>query len=42
MAVDIDTTSRKQSFENLAPALLAEQAILRHEGAFAANGALVV
>ena len=42
MAVDIDTTSRKRVFENLAPALLAEQAILRHEGEFAANGALVV
>ena len=42
MAVDIDTTSRKRVFENLAPALLAEQAILRNEGQFAANGALVV
>ena len=42
MAVVIDTTARRQIYENVAPALLAEQAILRQEGEFAANGALVV
>ena len=42
MAVDTQTPARKQVFANLAPPLLAEQAILRGEGAFAANGALVV
>lgn len=46
MAVDIDTTALKQSantnYENLSPASLAEQAVLRGEGRFARNGAIVV
>ena len=46
MAVDIDTTALKQSantnYQNLSPARLAEQAVLRGEGRFARNGAIVV
>lgn len=42
MAVDIDSTTRKRVYDNLTPAMLAEHAILRGEGEFAANGALVV
>ena len=42
MALDIDTTSRKQISSELSAAALAELAVLRGEGQFAANGAFVV
>ena len=42
MALDIDTTSRKQIYSELSAAALAELAVLRGEGQFAANGAFVV
>ncbi len=42
MALDIDKTSRRTVYEDLALAHLAELAILRGEGEFASNGALVV
>src|SRR6476620_7026416 len=42
MAVDIDTTRRKNVYTELSPAELAELALLRGEGQFAANGAIVV
>jgi phosphoenolpyruvate carboxykinase (ATP) len=42
MAVDIDTTSKHTTYEDLASPVLAELAILRDEAEFASNGALVV
>lgn len=42
MAVDIDSTREMNNHQNLSAADLAEQAILRGEGRFAANGAIVV
>ena len=42
MAVDIDSTRKLNNHLNLPTADLAEQAILRGEGRFAANGAIVV
>jgi phosphoenolpyruvate carboxykinase (ATP) len=42
MALDIETTSRNNSFVELCPAELVEYSVLRGEGQFAANGALVV
>ena len=42
MAVDIDSTKKTDNYLNLSSALLAEQAVLRGEGRFAANGAIVV
>ncbi len=42
MAVDIDSTVKTDNYVNLTTASLAEQAVLRGEGRFAANGAIVV
>lgn len=42
MALDIDNTAKHTVFRNLSPAALAETAIARGEGEFAANGSLVV
>ncbi len=42
MALDIDTTRRKNIYTELSAAELAELALLRGEGQFAANGAIVV
>src|SRR5215468_9979570 len=42
MAVDIDTTRRTQHHNAIPIAALAELAVVRGEGQFAANGALVV
>ena len=42
MAVDIDTTVKNDNYVNLSSAMLAEQAVLRGEGRFASNGAIVV
>ena len=42
MAVDIDSTRKVDNYENLSSASLAEQAVLRGEGQFASNGAIVV
>lgn len=42
MALDIETTNRNQTYTELCPAELVEYAVLRGEGQFAANGALVV
>ncbi len=42
MAVDIDTTSKKTTHVDLSRAILAELAVLRGEGRFASNGAIVV
>jgi phosphoenolpyruvate carboxykinase (ATP) len=42
MAVDIDTTSKQTTYADLAPAALAEIAVIRSEAQFASNGALVV
>jgi len=42
MALDIDNTTRRTVYKDLALAHLAELAILRGEGEFASNGALVV
>jgi len=42
MAVDTDSTAKKTSQTNLSRAVLAELAVTRGEGQFAANGAIVV
>jgi len=42
MALDIDTTHKRITHHELSPAALAEHALLRGEGQFAANGAIVV
>ena len=42
MAVDIDSTKKTDNYINLSSALLAEQSVLRGEGHFASNGAIVV
>ena len=42
MAVDIDSTVKNDNYTNLCSAMLAEQAVLRGEGQFASNGAIVV
>ena len=42
MALDIDTTYQTRTYRDLANATLAELAVLRGEGQFAANGAVVV
>ena len=42
MAVDIDSTKKNDNYENLSSATLAEQSVLRGEGSFASNGAIVV
>jgi phosphoenolpyruvate carboxykinase (ATP) len=42
MAVDIDTTSKRTTYENPSSAVLAELSLLRNEGQFASNGAIVV
>ena len=42
MALDIDSTVKTDNYVNLSTASLAEQAVLRGEGRFAANGAIVV
>ena len=42
MAVDIDSTSKKTTHFDLSRAVLAELAVLRGEGQFASNGAVVV
>jgi len=42
MAVDIDSTVKTDSYNNLSSASLAEQSVLRGEGRFASNGAIVV
>jgi phosphoenolpyruvate carboxykinase (ATP) len=42
MAVDIDTTSKRTTYEDPSSAVLAELAVLRNEGQFASNGAIVV
>ena len=42
MAVDIDSTVKNDNYTNLCSAMLAEQAVLRGEGQFANNGAIVV
>ena len=42
MALDIDTTSKSGVFVDLSSAQLAEIAVLRGEGRFASNGAIVV
>ena len=42
MALDIDTTRRKNVYTELSAAELAELALLRGEGQFASNGAVVV
>jgi phosphoenolpyruvate carboxykinase (ATP) len=42
MAVDIDSTKKRNSYEDLSAPVLAELAVLRDEGKFASNGALVV
>ena len=42
MAVDIDTTSKHSTYEDLSSPVLAELAVLRNEGQFASNGAIVV
>lgn len=42
MAVDIDTTSKRSTYEDLSSPVLAELAVLRNEGQFASNGAIVV
>ena len=42
MAVDIDNTKQQAVYTDLASAELAELAVLRREGRFAANGAIVV
>ncbi|MEZ5559247.1 MAG: phosphoenolpyruvate carboxykinase [Pseudomonadales bacterium] len=41
MAVDIDTTSKHVTYQDLSAPVLAEMAVLRGEGQFASNGALV-
>ncbi len=42
MAVDINSTVKNDTHHNLSSAILAEHAVLRGEGHFAANGAIVV
>jgi len=42
MAVDIDSTVKNDNYQNLSSAMLAEQALLRGEGRFVSNGAIVV
>ena len=42
MALDLDSTYQTRSYRDLANATLAELAVLRGEGRFAANGAVVV
>jgi phosphoenolpyruvate carboxykinase (ATP) len=42
MAVDIDSTKKTDNYVNLSSAVLAEQSVLRGEGHFASNGAIVV
>ncbi|MEM7098747.1 MAG: phosphoenolpyruvate carboxykinase [Pseudomonadota bacterium] len=42
MAVDLDSTVKKDTYANLSNAMLAEQAIIRGEGVLASNGAIVV
>ena len=42
MAVDTEFTSKADTYSNLSSAQLAEQSILRNEGHFASNGAIVV
>ena len=42
MALDIDLSSRKETYYDLSPATLAEIAILRGEGRLSSSGALVV
>ncbi|MEM9620837.1 MAG: phosphoenolpyruvate carboxykinase [Pseudomonadota bacterium] len=42
MAAEIDTPMKKDNYVNLSSALLAEHAVLRGEGRFASNGAIVV
>lgn len=42
MAVDIDTTSKRSTYEDLSSPVLAELSVLRNEGQFASNGAIVV
>ena len=42
MAVDLDTTTSTSAYVDLSPAMLAELAVLRGEGQFASNGAIVV
>ncbi len=42
MAVDIESTTKTTNYENLTTASLAEQVMLRGEGRFASNGAVVV
>jgi phosphoenolpyruvate carboxykinase (ATP) len=42
MAVDIDSTSKNQTYTNMSAASLAEVAVIRGEGRFASNGAIVV
>jgi len=42
MAVDIDLTAKNNSHFDLSAAALAELAVVRGEGCFASNGALVV
>ena len=42
MAVDLDSTVKKDNYINLSTAMLAEQAIVRGEGQLASNGAIVV
>ena len=42
MALDVESTFESRTYRDLASATLAELAVLRGEGRFAANGALVV
>ena len=42
MAVDIDTTAKSDTYIDLSAAKLAELAVIRGEGQFASNGAIVV
>lgn len=42
MAVDIDTTTKTTNYQDLTAATLAELAVIRGEGRFASNGAIVV
>ena len=42
MAVDIESTRKIDNYKNMSSASLAEQAVLRGEGQFASNGAIVV
>ena len=42
MALDIDTTTSKTTYFDLSPATLAEMSVIRGEGEFASNGAIVV